>query len=101
MKTRTTNRSFESLSGLGTVNGHNRFTVRTAELTDIGVAVEQSGSKKATTLEIIVPARRSYRGSRRAGRVVLNGRQARELFETLRVHYETVSLNDSDVAFSW
>lgn len=99
MKTRTANRSFRSLAGLGTVNGRNRVTVHPAELTDIGVVIEQSGSKKATTLELVVPTRRSSRGSRRATRVALNGHQARELFETLRAHYE--SRSEDELSFTW
>jgi hypothetical protein len=91
---RATNRSFENLSRLGTFNGRNRFTVRTAESNEIGVAVTQPGSKKATTLEIVVPAERSYLGSRRAGRLVLNGHQMRELYETLRAAYETGVINN-------
>jgi len=87
MKT-TTNNGFKQLSGLGTINGRNRINVKTADLDEIGVEIETAGSKKETLLEIFVPAKRSSNGSRRVGRFVLNGKQARALFNTLKNHYE-------------
>jgi hypothetical protein len=88
------NRNFRNLAGIGTKNGRNRFTVRTATSNEVGVSITQPGSKKATTLEIMYPAARSNVGSRRAGRLVLNGRQARELYETLRAVYENGVINN-------
>ena len=81
------NTSYDRLSNIGALNSHNRTLMRTADSTDIGVAVSRSGEKKATTLELIVPTRRSTKGSRRATFIELNGQQARDLYETLRSFY--------------
>lgn len=85
---RTVNSKFESLARLGSRNHRNRFEISTSDVTDIGVSVEQAGAKKATTVEVLLPGR-TLRGSRRVARAVLNGHQARELFEALRTHYES------------
>lgn len=91
---KASNRNFENLSRVGSINGRNRFTVNTANSNEIGIAVTQSGSKKATTLELVVPVGRSYKGSRRAGHLMLNGRQMRELYESLREVYENGLVNN-------
>lgn len=88
MSYETTNSSFSSLSRIGTgSNPRNalRFTPTTS--TDIGVSVEQPASKKAMTMEVIVPISRSKVRSRRTARFTLNGVQARKLYETLSKFY--------------
>ncbi len=85
---KTTNRKFMRLAGLGTINPANSFTLPTAEVDAVGVSVTSPGSKKAVTLELLYPAPRSKVGSRRAGHILLNGHQTREIYETLRAHYE-------------
>lgn len=83
------NTYYTSLARLGTgTNPRNGVRVTTRESADeIGVSVEQPASKKAIRMEMVVPIRRSGRGSRRAARFTLNGRQARELYETLERFY--------------
>lgn len=88
---RQTNRTYDSLSGIGSKNTRNLKEIRLPEeTTEIGVSIERSGQKKATTLELIVPATRSSKGSRRVSMLELNGFQARELYETLRSFYESI-----------
>lgn len=87
-RTKTVNSSYRELSHLGHNNRGNRFNVVTSDVNQIGVAVIQSGSKKATTMRLLVPGR-TLRGSRRAAALSLNGAQARQLFETLSKHYAT------------
>jgi hypothetical protein len=90
----TTNTNYTSLARIGTrTNPRNLVALRTAESDTIGVNVEQSASKKAVRMEMFVPITRSRKGSRRAARLSLTGRQARELYETLDRFYNT--RNDS------
>lgn len=88
MSYETINSSFDSLARIGTgSNPRNalRFTPTTS--TDIGVSVEQPASKKAMTMEVIVPIARSKSRSRRTAHFTLNGVQARKLYETLSKFY--------------
>jgi hypothetical protein len=86
----TTNNSYTSLARIGTrTNPRNLVTLTTAEADTIGVNVEQAASKKAVRMEMVVPITRSRKGSRRAARLSLSGRQARELYETLDRFYNT------------
>lgn len=85
-----TNSSYVSLSGIGTgTNSRNSVVVHTAESDTVGVAVSQSASKKAVQMEMLLPIRRSTRGSRRAARLTLSGRQAREIYEALNRFYSS------------
>lgn len=83
-----TNNTYDKLSNIGTYNGRNRVTVYTAT-GQIGVAAETAGSKKATTVDLYIPTRRSGKGSRRVTHLELDGAQARELYESLSRYYET------------
>lgn len=86
-----TNKTYDSLSGIGSKNSRNLKEVTLQEeTTEIGVSIERSGLKKATTLELLLPTTRSSKGSRRVSMLELNGFQARELYETLRSFYESV-----------
>ena len=83
-----TNSSYATLSGIGTrTNPRNAVVVHTAESDTVGVAVSQTTSKKAVQMEMVLPIRRSSRGSRRAAYVTLSGRQAREIYEALSRFY--------------
>ena len=83
-----TNSNYASLSAIGTgTNSRNAVIIHTAESDTVGVQLSQSSSKKAVEMEMIVPIRRSSRGSRRAAHVTLSGRQARELYEALDKFY--------------
>lgn len=83
------NSSYETLSRIGTgANPRNSIKITTAESDIVGVNMEQSAIKKAVSMEIVVPIRRSGKGSRRAARLSLTGRQARELYESLQRFYE-------------
>lgn len=91
---KTVNRNFRKLSRLGSKQSNLNKTMRTVDTTEIGVSVAQPGYKKATTLEIVVPTKRSFAGSRRVSRIVLNGHQMRELYETLHFAYATGVVNN-------
>ena len=82
------NPSYVSLSGIGTgTNPRNAVVVHTAESDTVGICVSQSAAKKAVRMEMVLPIRRSSRGSRRAAYVTLSGRQAREIYEALSRFY--------------
>jgi len=85
------NSSFISLARIGTgKNPKNAVMLTPATANDvIGVSVEQESSKRAVFMELIVPISRSRKGSRRAARFSLNGKQAREVYETLNKFYTT------------
>ena len=86
----TTNTHYASLARLGSgSNPRNRVLLQTAESDTIGVNLEQSASKKAVRMEMVVPITRSRKGSRRAAHIELSGRQARDLYETLYRFYST------------
>ena len=88
MSYETTNSSFTSLSRIGTgSNPRNALVFTPTQSTDIGVSVSQEASKKAMTMEVIVPIARSKARSRRTARFTLNGAQARKLYETLSKFY--------------
>lgn len=87
MRAKTVNSSYRALSHLGHNNRGNRFNVVSSNVPEIGVAVIQSGAKKATTVRLLVPGR-TLRGSRRAAALTLNGAQAREIYETLQKHFD-------------
>lgn len=88
MSYETTNSSFDSLARIGTgSNPRNALRFTPTASTDIGVSVEQPASKKAMTMEVIVPISRSKTRSRRTARFTLNGVQARKLYETLSKFY--------------
>ncbi len=82
------NEAHEQFENMGRHNPRNRVNFSTAGVKEIGVAVKRAGMRKATTLELIVPARRSARGSRRVVAMNLNGAQARALFNTLQSFYD-------------
>lgn len=85
-----TNNSFATLARIGTgTNPRNAVVLTTAETDTVGVSLEQEASKKAVRMELVVPISRSQRGSRRAARISLSGRQARELYETLSRFYSS------------
>lgn len=82
------NSSYDSLSRIGSrTNPRNSVRINTAESDTLGINVEQSALKKAVSMEIVVPIRRSGKGSRRAAHLSLSGRQARELYESLQQFY--------------
>jgi hypothetical protein len=88
MSYETTNSSFTSLARIGTgSNPRNALRFTPTNSTDIGVSVEQPASKKAMTMEVIVPISRSKTRSRRTAHFTLNGAQARKLYETLSKFY--------------
>lgn len=88
MSYETTNPSYESLARIGTgSNPRNAFRFTPTSSTEIGVSIEQPASKKAMTMEVIVPITRSKTRSRRTARFTLNGTQARKLYETLSKFY--------------
>ncbi len=88
MSYETTNSSFTSLARIGSgSNPRNTLRFTPTNSTDIGVSVEQPASKKAMTMEVIVPISRSKVRSRRTARFTLNGVQARKLYETLSKFY--------------
>lgn len=88
MSYETTNTSYESLARIGSgSNPRNSLRFTPTSSTEIGVSVEQPASKKAMTMEVIVPITRSKTRSRRTARFTLNGAQARKLYETLSKFY--------------
>lgn len=88
MSYETTNTSYESLARIGSgSNPRNSLRFTPTSSTEIGVSVEQPASKKAMTMEVIVPITRSKTRSRRTARFTLNGVQARKLYETLSKFY--------------
>lgn len=88
MSYETTNPSYESLARIGSgSNPRNALRFTPTGSTEIGVSVEQPASKKAMTMEVIVPISRSKTRSRRTARFMLNGAQARKLYETLSKFY--------------
>lgn len=82
------NRNYEVLCGTGSQNRKNKRVLTPTTSGKVGVSVFQPGSKKATTVEILVPVRRSTARSRRVGKLILTGRQARALYNELRNAYE-------------
>jgi hypothetical protein len=90
MSIRTTNTSYSTLAGIGTgSNPRNTLVFDDTPMDRIGVNLEQEGSKRPVTMELVVPIRRSRKGSRRTAKFVLSGRQAREIYETLDRFYST------------
>jgi len=88
MSYKATNNSFISLARIGTgTNPRNALVFTPTTSTEIGVRVEQPASKKAITMEVIVPIARSKARSRRTAWFTLNGAQARKLYETLSKFY--------------
>lgn len=89
MSYETTNTSYDSLARIGSgSNPRNALVFTPTNSNDIGVSVEQPASKKAMTMEVIVPISRSKKTrSRRTARFTLNGVQARKLYETLSKFY--------------
>ena len=93
MSIETTNTSFASLSRIGTYNRSNVVVLTPTTTTDIGVSVEQNGTKKAMSMQVSVPISRDRTtGSRRTAQLTLNGTQARRLYETLSRHFEERSV---------
>jgi len=64
------------------------FDVRTSKTTKAGVRVSTTGSKKLTTVEILIPSTTVY-GEDRVVKVTLTGRQAKAVFDTMERHYNT------------
>lgn len=88
MSVETRNPSYTRLSGIGTgTNPRNSIVFDDAPTDMVGVNVTQDGSKKPVQMELVLPIRRSKRGSRRTARFSLSGRQAREIYETLSRFY--------------
>lgn len=97
-----TSQTFEELSSVGSVESNNTVQAEMVESpTVVGVRVEQRGPKKAIQMDVVLPAPRSSRGSRRTTRVTLSGRQARQVYETLRNFYEKRSDVENDTAVLW
>jgi hypothetical protein len=98
MSYETTNNSYTSLARIGSgSNPRNALVFTPTESTELGVSVSQEASKKAMTMEVIVPIARSKARSRRTARFTLNGAQARKLYETLNKFYATRA--DEEEAF--
>lgn len=62
------------------------FSVRTSRSTKAGVKVVEKGEKKGMELHLAVPST-TINGEERIVYMVLSGRQARAIFETLDRHY--------------
>lgn len=93
MKTKITNRSFNRIAGIGTVNVENRIAPPTLRSKKLSVVVEQAGRHAAINVQVVVPVKRSPRGSRRVASLSLTGTQARELYKTLRHFFKDGPLN--------
>jgi hypothetical protein len=88
MSIRTSNTSYTRLAGIGTgTNPRNSLVFDDTPMDSIGVTLSQEAAKKAVSMELVVPIRRSRKGSRRTAKFMLSGRQARELYETLNRFY--------------
>ena len=98
---KTSNPSFEELASIGSRSRRNAVKVSASDATNVGVRVVQGGAKKEISMDLVVPTRRSGVGSRRTTQVRLNGRQARQLFETLRSFYETRADVEQDTRVLW
>jgi hypothetical protein len=61
--------------------------VKSDTSTAIGVRIDQEGSKKAMNVRVLLPFL-TERGNQVPADVRLTGAQARQLYETLRKHYE-------------
>lgn len=83
MRTKVTNRSFDRIAGIGTINPDNRIAPPITPSKKISVVVEQTSSHAPIVVQILVPVKRSTRGSRRVTSLSLTGTQARELYKTL------------------
>lgn len=84
----TSNTSYARLAGIGTgTNPRNSIVFDDAPTDMVGVTVSQEGAKKPVQMELVLPIRRSKRGSRRTARFYLSGRQAREIYEALDRFY--------------
>ena len=55
----------------------------------VGVVVVQSGKNGSTSVGVVIPTGRTEKGSRTTFELELSGRQARQVYETLRKFYET------------
>lgn len=64
----------------------NVFSVAVDHDTRAGVKIESRGSKKQTSVEVILPSTSST-GEDRLVRVTMSGRQARALYQTLSEFY--------------
>lgn len=64
------------------------FDVRTSKVTKAGVRVSTTGSKKLTTVEILIPST-TIDGDNRVVKVTLTGRQAKAVYDTMERHYNT------------
>jgi len=83
---RTTNSTFDRLRKAS--NSIHR--VKSDSSTAIGVRIDQEGTKKAVNVRVLLPFL-TERGNQVPADVRLTGSQARQLYETLRKHYETVN----------
>lgn len=88
MRTKITNRSFNRIAGIGTVNVENRIAPPTLRSKKLSVIVEQTSSHAPINVQVLVPVKRSARGSRRVASLNLSGTQARELYKTLRSFFK-------------
>jgi len=62
------------------------FAVRTTHSTAAGVRVESHGTKKGSSVEVLLPST-TITGGKRVVKVEMSGRQARALYETLSKHF--------------
>lgn len=76
------------LTGIGTINPDNRLVPPTCKTRNLEVVIEQDHVKTAVQLSLLIPTKRSEKGSRRVTELNLTGAQARKLYETLGKHFE-------------
>lgn len=81
---RTTNPTFDRLRKASNC----LHRVKSDPAPAIGVRIDQEGSKKAVSVRVLLPFL-TERGNQVPADVRLTGSQARQLYETLRKHYET------------
>ena len=82
------NKSFKNLSKIGSKNQENRVMLDAALSNKIGVRVSQDADGKAIGVNLLVPLPRNENGSRQVSELVLNGFQARSLYEALSNFYK-------------
>ena len=81
-----TSNSYKSLSRIGARATRNVKTIPVT-MNVVGINITQEQEKRAVNLELVVPTTRTNSDSRRVAKLNLNGRQARQLYETLQAFY--------------
>jgi hypothetical protein len=87
------NNNFNKINRIGTRNSENRIAPVPNTSKRLGVLVSQDRRNTSIGVEILVPLKRSERGSRRVAALKLNGTQARSLYETLASFFEESNQN--------